>query len=424
MKKYLFSLIAVGIFSLVLLPASTVNAQELTYYVDSVTGSDSNDGLTELTPWQSLNKVTNTALQPGDTVLFKRGSEWTGELWMTSSGTEALPVTYSAYGEGALPVLHGPTGQWLDVVTLNADWVIVENLYIRDVNEHGIEVWANSDNNVMRNLELSHVGAGVGIRGGTNNTITESYFHDATMIVNDKRRGNDFGAHGVIIYGGSGVKINNNTFRNMIAPSIDYDWDGSVVEIFGNVSNLEVMYNKSYNSDTFFEIGGAGSVQTNMRFAYNEIIETRIAFWIHMRRSTVNNIFVENNTFTKTSNELVYSAMGFTGNPSADTAIVRNNIFKLTYYQHISNVDGYIHTNNLYDLGYIQLIDRSALTFHPTEIVASAQFADEVNGDYTLSATSPAVDTGVEAGYTMDLAGTPVPQGIAPDMGSWEYIAQ
>ncbi|MFW6155490.1 MAG: right-handed parallel beta-helix repeat-containing protein [Planctomycetota bacterium] len=51
-------------------------------------------------------------------------------------------------------------------------------------------------------------------------------------------------------------------------------------------------------------------------------------------------------------------------------------------------------------------------------------FADPGGGDFTLSAGGPAVDAGVDLGYTRDILGTPVPQGHGPDIGAYEYVAR
>ncbi len=72
-----------------------------TYYVDSVSGNDDNDGKTPKTAWRSLDKVTNTELGFGSVVLFCRGQIFRGKM-LSQAG-----VTYSAYGEGKKPELHG-----------------------------------------------------------------------------------------------------------------------------------------------------------------------------------------------------------------------------------------------------------------------------------------------------------------------------
>ena len=77
-----------------------------TLYV-SPTGNDAADGLTPATAWRSVEKVSATAFQPGQTVLFERGGEWRGRLSASSSGTAAAPIVYGAYGDGAKPRFYG-----------------------------------------------------------------------------------------------------------------------------------------------------------------------------------------------------------------------------------------------------------------------------------------------------------------------------
>ncbi|HZP00406.1 MAG TPA: hypothetical protein VFD30_08935, partial [Terriglobia bacterium] len=47
--------------------------QATTYYVDSAAGNDANSGQSSSAPWKTLAKVNSVALNPGDSVLFKRG---------------------------------------------------------------------------------------------------------------------------------------------------------------------------------------------------------------------------------------------------------------------------------------------------------------------------------------------------------------
>lgn len=69
------------------------------YYV-SADGNDENDGKSPETAWKSIDKVNRTAMYAGDVVFFRRGDIWRNVLLATKAG-----VTYSAYGEGAKPIL-------------------------------------------------------------------------------------------------------------------------------------------------------------------------------------------------------------------------------------------------------------------------------------------------------------------------------
>ena len=45
-----------------------------TYYVSSIRGNDKNDGLTQETPFRTLQQLTGREFGPGDRVLLERGS--------------------------------------------------------------------------------------------------------------------------------------------------------------------------------------------------------------------------------------------------------------------------------------------------------------------------------------------------------------
>ncbi len=70
------------------------------YYVSN-DGNDENDGLSPLTPWKTLSKVSDASLNRGDTVVFRRGDTFRGKI-QTKPG-----VTYAAYGNGDKPKLYG-----------------------------------------------------------------------------------------------------------------------------------------------------------------------------------------------------------------------------------------------------------------------------------------------------------------------------
>lgn len=103
----------------ILASATTVEYTGTAYYVSSTTGNDKNDGLTPETAWRSVQHVSfeiNGLLQPGDAVFFKRGDVFRCDALNTVAG-----VTYSAYGEGAKPVINGSpkdavvSGKWTEV---------------------------------------------------------------------------------------------------------------------------------------------------------------------------------------------------------------------------------------------------------------------------------------------------------------------
>ncbi len=83
-------------------PSKEFDIKGTKYYVSN-DGNDSNDGKSPATAWATINKVNDSAssFNEGDAVYFNRGDFFRGHL-NTKSG-----VTYSAYGEGAKPVIAG-----------------------------------------------------------------------------------------------------------------------------------------------------------------------------------------------------------------------------------------------------------------------------------------------------------------------------
>ena len=74
-----------------------------TYYI-SATGSDSNDGLTPQTPWQTVKKV-NSSISGGDTVCFRRGDIFFGQIRAPKKNDTDTKTTYTSYGEGTKPTV-------------------------------------------------------------------------------------------------------------------------------------------------------------------------------------------------------------------------------------------------------------------------------------------------------------------------------
>lgn len=77
-----------------------------TYYVSNA-GSDSNNGTTSGTPWQTVAKVNSSSFSPGDSILFNRGDIWHELLTMPSLGSVGSPITLGAYGTGVAPIISG-----------------------------------------------------------------------------------------------------------------------------------------------------------------------------------------------------------------------------------------------------------------------------------------------------------------------------
>jgi hypothetical protein len=89
-------------------------------YLDGMDGNDSANGLTTATAWKSLTKANAFAYQPGDSLLFRRGSRQTGQFAPANgSGTAQAPIFVGAYGTGARPLVEAEG--------LSQDAVVIQN---------------------------------------------------------------------------------------------------------------------------------------------------------------------------------------------------------------------------------------------------------------------------------------------------------
>ena len=156
MKK-LLSVILTVILTLSVIPF--VFAAGTTYYIDSITGDDENNGLSEATAWKTVDNIESLTLGAGDKILFKSGGKYDCAITLTCSGTEDNPIVISSYGEGEKPHLntgvrdavmklfdcsyvtvsgfeitaHNGGGIWVDGVTKESKGVRIENCEFHDL---------------------------------------------------------------------------------------------------------------------------------------------------------------------------------------------------------------------------------------------------------------------------------------------------
>lgn len=144
-------------------PANKVSASGTTYYVSSSTGSDSNNGTSSSTPWQTIAKLNSITFQAGDIICLKAGDTWNDCFVAHGSGTEVTPITLTSYGTGRRPRIarnNHAEGEWC-------------------INLTNIEGWK------ITNLELSDAAEGIIMRVLPGNSveyfwIENCYFHDFT----------------------------------------------------------------------------------------------------------------------------------------------------------------------------------------------------------------------------------------------------
>ncbi len=240
--------------------AIKAKAQSKQYFIDSQAGDDQHQGTSIKQAWKSLAKVNAQQFKPGDRVLFKRGSRWQGQLAPQGSGTKAQPITYGAYGKGALPqiaaegkfrdavllknssYIHlqyldisnldttlkeqkiGPTGVRILAENSGAIYNIhISNLYIHDINGdnkkgskegHGIfwdcqgpkPSWI--ENLLIEHCKLERVDRN-GIRGNGTFGFRDNWFPNKNLIIRNCKL-EDIGGDGIVIKAFDGALVERN----------------------------------------------------------------------------------------------------------------------------------------------------------------------------------------------------------------------
>lgn len=142
------------------------------YYVDAQNGNDSNDGLTETSSWKTFERVNISTFKPGDKILLKCGSVWSGSLNPLGNGTVENPITIGSYSTGSKPIINGGGKAGAVVYLKNQSFWTIQNLEITNK--------ASERSNIYRwGILVENANAGItkGIRiiGNTVHHVTGSF---------------------------------------------------------------------------------------------------------------------------------------------------------------------------------------------------------------------------------------------------------
>lgn len=112
--------------------SSCTSSSPSAYYIDPVNGNDANSGRSVEEAWQSLEKVKNLSLTPGEQLLLKRGATFNGELEICGKGTAAEPVVIASYGDEKLskPCIVGNDTSLYAARIFNSEYLIMRDLEI------------------------------------------------------------------------------------------------------------------------------------------------------------------------------------------------------------------------------------------------------------------------------------------------------
>jgi len=249
------------------------------FFVSSSAGDDFNEGLSDLAPLRSLEKVNSTPLVPGDSVLFRSGDTFTGHLKINGSGAQGAPIVIGSYGQGARPVIDGANadgGAYLSAVYINNQ----DHIELRD-----LEI--TNDRRISRIGVADAQGYGIHVHNSSDSVMR--YFRFRDLIIREvyamNTEGQDFNAVKV-------AAINLQSDQNTIAGKEKNISDvlvencyithttkigiwsrhGGGSEGIGNDSINRNM-NLVFRNNHFFETGGSGIILSR---SYNCLLENNI----------------------------------------------------------------------------------------------------------------------------------------------------
>ncbi|HBX52662.1 MAG: hypothetical protein A2275_15315 [Bacteroidetes bacterium RIFOXYA12_FULL_35_11] len=336
---------------------------QTTYFIDFSIGNDSWNGTSPSSAWQTLSKVNATSFQPEDSILFKRGESWRGQL-VPVSGNASARVYYGAYGYGSLPLIMGSENMyqtsdwvlessniWLCTSTASTD---VGNIIFDNESHAGIKKWTVSElqaqddyyyNLATGELRMYSVGNPASVhtviecalRNHVINQIGRSYITYENLAIK-------YGA----AHGFGGGNTSNITIRNCEISWIgggDLNMNGLIrfgngIEFWSNASNHLVENNKIWQ---IYDTGvtnqsNSYAVQENIIYRNNVIWNCGMAaveIWNRPSSSITRKIWFENNTCVNMGHGWGMQRpdyMGFcyaawSNTSQTDSVLIRNNIF-------------------------------------------------------------------------------------------------
>ena len=262
------------------------------YYI-SADGNDANDG-SKQHPWKTLAKVTAAAandknggfIQPGDSILFRAGDVFQGQMRFFRSGNEENPIVISRYGVGDMPILSGsgniPTGDYIEAIKLiNTSHIILENIWIKNDRKnkgditwstnksYGIHIIANkwggiSNGLTFRNLKVTDV-FGIDMLDWEGKFTLEWYSAYGIYFESEK---NDLTVDPIQEIGIEDVLIEDCYFYNIGARAISVNHETNVRN--NPVDDEDRNKNFVIRNNTFEQLGGDGVVLASV---YNALVE-------------------------------------------------------------------------------------------------------------------------------------------------------
>ena len=219
-----------------------------TFYIDGIGGNDSNTGFSATQAWRTLDKVNATTFTPGDAILFKAGTAYTGQLHPLGSGSAGSPIVIDRFGQGEKPLIAAG-GRFQEALLLrNQEYWEVSNLQFtnmgptREPFRYGVRVMSWDYGTVrhihLKNLDVHDVngslvkedaGEGHGIVWENGGAKVRSRFDGLLIENNHLERTDRNGICGYVPYGDKKLLSTNVVIRKNLLEDIG----GDAIKVWG-----------------------------------------------------------------------------------------------------------------------------------------------------------------------------------------------
>lgn len=346
-------------------PDTLLAANKGTVYYVSENGAYANEGTSESAP-MSLQKLRDTAISSGDTVLFKRGDTFR----ISNSLTVVSGVSYGAYGSGAKPIISGSLKNYADktlwttedgfvwkadviandvgnVVFNNGEYVGLKKSsldsicndgdFYYDFDNQAIYLYLRQVNpaNFFDSIEISSSGTLIGKGGSSSNiTIENISFKHASI-------------HGINIYVCKNIKITGCEF-SWIGGAYNNTGSryGNAIQFWDSASDCEVTNNhiyQIYDAALTFQGNDVDAVYSGLTYKNNlvEYTSMNFEFW-HENTVTISDIDFSENIMR-------FAGYGFSGIQRANKG---NQAYILAWHNAFDEgvISNFSVTNNIFDI--------------------------------------------------------------------------
>jgi parallel beta-helix repeat protein len=320
-----------------------IGAHATTYYVDPDSKNDFASAFSTTATVRTLTAVSNRLYYPGDKILLKAGSNFSGQLNITTSDAIGDPVLVSSYGAGTSPLVSS-------IALSNATNVIVTGLTLTG----------------SRTL--------ITVSGGSGNTVTKCTLSNA-------------GTYGAYVSNSPNFTFSNNTYETT-GTHAQY---GKVIIVQGSVSGVSIYSNKITLNDASKIVPGIYVVDVNgARIRDNTITGGSQAIGIKAIHRTVTDAQLYRNSIYRTDNRAGDGeSIEFTGinGYTVSGKIYRNFV---QGWQYTTNAIGVFHGINVAAYGNVILgpLAHTALHYSSSSYGGSAYGNTIYNVALAFSASS------------------------------------